>query len=1532
MVSTEYRKMKGRGTMKVNNVAMSMAVAASLLVQLDARAGFDTAPAVLPLGEVLDISLVDESRIQVDMGGQLVYDGSEHKAPVNFIKIDGKVAYVAETLPACAKYFKLTLKQTRGGLQPSFSEFSMYDKLNARINTGLTQLQDMTPASSLTPGSYSRCGNYPNESFESVACIFDGNTSTKWFSKGPDWFQSDASDTNKWISLVMRLADDAPALDHYTLTTENDGSYASTRAPVVWTLEGSIDGNDWFVVHDQLDASTTMPTSVTTESSSYAVGGGSWDLALTGDTATAAGEHQLVVSGTGGFTGTRSVPFTILPKVLTDAMVQVEDADYTYDGTAKEPAVVVADGTPSIITADDYSVAYSNNVDVGEATVTVTGRNNYTGAVTNHFTIGKAGNEWTREPSIDDWMQGETPSVPDMGEPLFGSVVVTYGESGTTPPSVFGNYTATFTVAETANYAGLSKEVPFRVKSPEEEALKVIFGDHPAIIGANGGGGWKVTLTNDIDSADLPIEFLDNLGPVTLDLNGHDLVAGEGLPAISIVVGGENGEPTELTIINSGESDVTVQGGAGAPAVEVVDGTRDGVVVNVGERVIVRSGGDGVPGVVGEVGTNNGVILPYELTDAMVGEIAVQPFTGEEVTPELAVYDEAHDWTLVEGSDFVVTWKDNVRPGVATVVITGKGNYIGKVSCTFVIGTPVETTLDAGKYFKATLAELGYDVPTNGTPYSVKAYGLPAGLKLMSNKAETKKVKRGKKVTTIVVRPVNVEWWIEGVPTAALDFFTNPPYLVITANGNTETLPLPVEVEAQDVTELPDLALGEPINEQFYLPGVTNGWTVSGLPTGLKYTAKLVTTTKKKGKKVVSVTTNALPYSVYGKTTKAGLFTITAKKKIGSFYETMKYRVLVTPAAVNADLFTDSLTNITTMAYVPIAWDLTGGEAVSSVPAVPFVPSSVSGKVAKVTGLPNGLTFAAANTYAYTNPKKKTGKYLKQAGQTIVGTPTKAGTYVVTLTKNFTTGTGKKKMTVAKTAQILWKVVANDAELSLGFNENGGVVESGSVGLNYGDLLAFSATEGAMVTASGLPKGIALADLGGGNYAFKGFTTKAGTYLVTVKATLNGKTVTQRVALKVDGLPAWAKGTFNGVVSTNGDSYSGIATITVSSAGKISGKFLEHGTNWTFSAASYASLSEIYNFDTAFICSNVVAKYAYKVTTTVKGKKKTVTKYLTRTFKLAVGETDNLSPARGVAMLSEENGSYVVAYQNLWGQTAYKNLGKKLFTTKSGKKTLAYKTWSSVEAAGLGTYDTLSMKVSTAGAVTATYKFFKGTFDKKTKKPQYATYTCATTLIPTTPADSDMFAGAVLLSFQPDAKTGFPGYGGMVGYPFVNRMVPVPTKAALALGNWFTGEFNGYGDVQFPVGGDTEILNGLFTVNVASSLAFTGTFTGTDGSTASFSGTFSKDGSSYVANGVLIKVKDETMSMSLSCDPGPYAGSNEGFGELSGWSSAAPDEPFILLNCAWQNIWKRSDLAAEWKPAFAAGTEKTILLHKAFQS
>ena len=974
--------------------------------------------------------------------------------------------------------------------------------------------------------------------------------------------------------------------------------------------------------------------------------------------------------------------FSISAQNIAFARVDVDCSDVTYRGTAYEPPLSVTLDGQTLASGTDYTLAYSDNVDVGTATITLTGINLYTGTYATNFTIvAKA---------LTPEMVAPVPAAVYTGAPLEPEPEVTDAARDVTL-AMNADYmlsytnnteigTATVTVTGTGNYTG-SVAMDFAIMSAEEARLQRAVGNLPATLAPDGEGGWTVTLTNDVDSADLPFEFPDNLGAVTIDLNGHDLVGGGGAlgesalpgePAIRVVADAGDGEPTQLTVVTTGD-DATVQGGEGAPAIEVADDARDGVLVNVGEGVTVRGGGDDVVAIVGTVGTNNGtIVLPV-------------------VKPDL--------------------------------------------------------TLTVGKYLrKTTLQELGYDVPTNGKPYSVVAKGLPAGLALKYNAAV--KNKKGK-----VTKPAKVEWWIEGVPTAALDYATNPPYLIITTNGVTQTFPLSIGVLAQDVVELDDLEFGYPLNEPFYLRNVTNGWAVSGLPTGLKYTAKLLTTKKKVGKKTI-VTTNALPYSVYGKTTRAGLFTITAKKKKGAYYETMKYRVRVLPKKPEEAYFGDDcLTNLTTMAYELFVWDLSADV------------SAEGGKVAKVTGLPAGLTFG---------------------GQTIAGKPEKAGTYVVTFTKNVRSGT----KIVAKTAQILWKVVPNNAEVSLGFNEAGGVVASGVVGLKYGDLLAFGATEGATVKASGLPAGMSLVRLDGAAWGFKGYTTKAGTYLVTVTATLKGKSAKQRIALKVEGLPAWAKGTYNGYVRGSGTlaaSTNGLATVTVGATGKVSGKFQELGTNWTLSAACYTARSA--NAPDAFTCTNVVATYSYKV----KSGKKTVTKKITRAFTFTVSPVPVVpdvpdAPVRGVITMREDAArsasapyqedipvTEIQAWQNVWGRAEYKARGKRLFTTKSGKKTLAYKVFTfkgtTDEGAELGLDEkmTLSLKVTTAGAVTATLSFDTGKTkkDPKTKKTVKVIYkaTCSTAVIPTAPADANPFTGEAFLYFAPSPGNGFGGLAGWVPLP-----------------------------------------------------------------------------------------------------------------------------------------------------------------------
>ena len=79
----------------------------------------------------------------------------------------------------------------------------------------------------------------------------------------------------------------------------------------------------------------------------------------------------VTVTGKGNYKGSKAVTFAILPKKLTAADMTLSENRFTYDGSEKRPAVTVRDGS-SVVSTSEYGVAYSNNVEVGNGTVTVT--------------------------------------------------------------------------------------------------------------------------------------------------------------------------------------------------------------------------------------------------------------------------------------------------------------------------------------------------------------------------------------------------------------------------------------------------------------------------------------------------------------------------------------------------------------------------------------------------------------------------------------------------------------------------------------------------------------------------------------------------------------------------------------------------------------------------------------------------------------------------------------------------------------------------------------------------------------------------------------------------------------------------------------------------------------------------------------------------------------------------------------------------------------------------------------------------------
>ena len=80
--------------------------------------------------------------------------------------------------------------------------------------------------------------------------------------------------------------------------------------------------------------------------------------------------------------------------VIAPATAKAAKASYAYTGKALKPSVTVTDKNGNTIAASNYDVAYSSNVNVGTAKVTVTFINDYAGckALTTTFKIIKAAN------------------------------------------------------------------------------------------------------------------------------------------------------------------------------------------------------------------------------------------------------------------------------------------------------------------------------------------------------------------------------------------------------------------------------------------------------------------------------------------------------------------------------------------------------------------------------------------------------------------------------------------------------------------------------------------------------------------------------------------------------------------------------------------------------------------------------------------------------------------------------------------------------------------------------------------------------------------------------------------------------------------------------------------------------------------------------------------------------------------------------------------------------------------------------------
>ena len=191
----------------------------------------------------------------------------------------------------------------------------------------------------------------------------------------------------------------------------------------------------------------------------------------------------MTVTGKGNYSGTKTATFAIVAKDASGFTIS-DIADQTYTGSAITPTVTISDGTRTLTEGTDYTVDFSDNINVGTATVTVTGKGNYSGTKTATFAIvAKDASGFTISGIADQTYTGSaiTPTVTVSD----GTTTLTEGTDYTVDFSDNINVgTATVTVTGKGNYSG-NKTATFAIeKAPltitAQDATMVFGGELPA--------------------------------------------------------------------------------------------------------------------------------------------------------------------------------------------------------------------------------------------------------------------------------------------------------------------------------------------------------------------------------------------------------------------------------------------------------------------------------------------------------------------------------------------------------------------------------------------------------------------------------------------------------------------------------------------------------------------------------------------------------------------------------------------------------------------------------------------------------------------------------------------------------------------------------------------------------------------------------------------------------------------------------------------------------------------------------------------
>lgn len=407
-------------------------------------------------------------------------------------------------------------------------------------------------------------------------------------------------------------------------------------------------------------------------------------------TALKAGTTTVTVT-CGGQTATTTVTVT-QPTIANATISAISDQNYT--GYAITPSVTVKLGGSTLVLNRDYTLSYTNNTNVGTAIVTVTGIGNYTGS-------SKTASFRIVTPSVANATIATIPNQTYTGYAICPSLTV-YSNNGLLREgtdytvSYTNNVnigTATVVITGIGRYSG-TKTANFRINGPTLNAATIAAIPDQIYTGSEIKPSLTVTVNNItlISNVDYYASYSNNrnAGTATVTITGRGNYTGTRTATFRILA---------KNMSNTTVSSIDTQRYTG----------RDicpSVTVQIGSTVLVRNvdytlryQDNRRPGTasitIDGMGTYTGSktvtfkIAQPSLSSATVKVSATPTYNGEEKMPRVTV--KLYGETLEENTDYEIDYRNNIKPGKATVVVYGLGDYSGSKKADFVIrpGKPV---------------------------------------------------------------------------------------------------------------------------------------------------------------------------------------------------------------------------------------------------------------------------------------------------------------------------------------------------------------------------------------------------------------------------------------------------------------------------------------------------------------------------------------------------------------------------------------------------------------------------------------------------------------------------------------------------------------------------------------------------------------------------------------------------------------------------------------------------------------------------